>query len=213
MIRPRRIRRISLHPKTKYFKPAGVPLRDLEEIVISFEEFEALRLKDLLGKEQKEAAIEMNISQSTFHRMIAEMHKKIAEALIDGKAIKIEGGNFIMKKKHMKIAVSSYSDNIEKEVSDRFARASYFLIVDLNEKDIVDIKTIKNEYKDAQGGAGIAVAEMVAKQNVDAVITGNIGPRALDLLNQFNIPVYKFNGSINDAIKNFVDEKLIKIKR
>ncbi len=68
----------------------------LEESILMVDEFEAVRLKDLLGLEQEVAAKKMNISQPTFHRLVLSARKKIADALVEGKAIKIEGGNFKM---------------------------------------------------------------------------------------------------------------------
>ena len=90
MPRPRRCRRICFTPYVTYFKPAGVPMRNLEEMELSIDEFEATRLKDLLGMEQADAAKKMNISQPTFCRLIFSARKKIADALVNGKSIKIE---------------------------------------------------------------------------------------------------------------------------
>jgi predicted DNA-binding protein (UPF0251 family) len=94
MPRPRLCRRVWLQPNVTYFKPAGVRMIDLEESILAVDEFEAVRLKDLLGLEQEEAAKKMNISQPTFHRLVLSARKKIADAIVNGKAIKIEGGNF-----------------------------------------------------------------------------------------------------------------------
>jgi len=210
MSRPKRQRRIHLHPSVVYFKPAGIRLRKLKEVVISFEEFEAIRLKDFLQIEQKRAAESMNISQSTFHRIIIQARKKISDALVNGKAIKIEGGNFIMKKKsvnNIKIAISSTSNSIEGDVDSRFGRCPFFLIVTL-EKEELKFQAIENMKKDMQGGVGIAIAQMLANENIDIVITKNIGPRALDVLKQFQIDVYQYEGSIREAIKNFKEKKL-----
>jgi predicted DNA-binding protein (UPF0251 family) len=69
-------------------------MRELEEVILSVEEFEAVRLKDLEGLEQEQCAKKMNISQPTFHRLVLSARKKIADAIVNGKAIKIEGGNF-----------------------------------------------------------------------------------------------------------------------
>jgi len=66
----------------------------LEESSITFDEFEAIRLKDFEGLEQEECAQKMNISQPTFHRLILSARKKVADAIVNGKALKIEGGNF-----------------------------------------------------------------------------------------------------------------------
>lgn len=94
MVRPRLCRRVRFSPDVTYFKPRGVPMRNLQETVLGIEEFEAVRLKDLEGLEQEECARKMNISQPTFHRLITLARKKIADAIINGKAIKIEGGSF-----------------------------------------------------------------------------------------------------------------------
>jgi predicted DNA-binding protein (UPF0251 family) len=113
MPRPPKCRRVAFLPETTYFKPAGIPLRVLDEVRLSVEEAEAIRLKDLEGLEQAPGAERMNISRPTFQRVLASARRKIADALLNGKAIKIEGGNFevappgVVQKevKNMKIAV------------------------------------------------------------------------------------------------------------
>ena len=92
MPRPRICRRVKFLPETTYFKPAGVPLRELEEVVLTVDEFEAIRLKDMERLEQEECAKKMKISQPTFFRLLNSARKKIADAIVNGKAIKIEGG-------------------------------------------------------------------------------------------------------------------------
>jgi predicted DNA-binding protein (UPF0251 family) len=96
MSRPRICRRVYFEPNVTYFKPAGIRLVDLEEMVWSVDEFEAVRLKDLLQLDQETAARKMKISQPTFHRLVTSARKKIADAIINGKAIRIGGGNFKM---------------------------------------------------------------------------------------------------------------------
>ncbi len=94
MSRPPKCRRVAFIPQITYFKPAGIPLRILEEVCLSVEEAEAIRQKDLEGLEQEECAQRMNISRPTFHRVLESARQKIADALLHGKAIRIEGGNF-----------------------------------------------------------------------------------------------------------------------
>ena len=94
MPRPRLCRRVYFNPSVTYFKPRGVRLRDLNESILTIDELESVRLKDLEGLEQETAAKKMNISQPTFHRLVLSARKKIADAIVNGKAIKIEGGNF-----------------------------------------------------------------------------------------------------------------------
>ncbi|MFZ3100075.1 MAG: DUF134 domain-containing protein, partial [Minisyncoccales bacterium] len=89
-VRPRLCRNVKFNPQVNYFKPRGIPVRCLEAVEMSLEEMEALRLKNLEGLEQTEAAQKMNTSQSTFARILASANQKIADALINGKAIRIE---------------------------------------------------------------------------------------------------------------------------
>jgi predicted DNA-binding protein (UPF0251 family) len=89
-------RRVSSIPPITYFKPAGIPMATLSEVKLLVEEAEAIRLKDLEGLEQEECAQKMNISRTTFSRILDSARQKIADALLNGKAIRIEGGNFEM---------------------------------------------------------------------------------------------------------------------
>lgn len=96
MARPRRIRRIFFQPDTTYFKPAGISLAHLEEVVLSFDELEAIRLIDFEQIGQIKAGKKMRISQPTLSRLLKEGRKKITSAIINGYAIKIQGGDFKM---------------------------------------------------------------------------------------------------------------------
>ncbi len=96
MARPCRCRRIRCSPDTTYFKPRGIPLDMLEEINLTLDELEAIRLANFEGLYQEEAAKRMDISRQTFGNIIDSAHKKIADALLNGKALKISGG--IVKK-------------------------------------------------------------------------------------------------------------------
>ena len=87
--RPRLCRQVNFDLNVTYFKPQGIPLVELDEVELSLEEMEAVRLKNLEGLEQTEAAEKMHTSQSTFQRILASANKKIADALVSGKAIKI----------------------------------------------------------------------------------------------------------------------------
>lgn len=89
MPRPFKKKCIRYSPTVLYFKPRGVPLSGLEEVVLYRDEVEALRLKDVEGMDQSECAKLMNISQSTFQRIITAAHQKTALAVIRGKALKI----------------------------------------------------------------------------------------------------------------------------
>ena len=90
MPRPRSRRRIRFNPSVTYFKPRGVPVRNLEIVEITSEEMEALRLKNIKNLDQIECAKKMNTSQSTFQRILVSAYEKISDALIEGKAIRIK---------------------------------------------------------------------------------------------------------------------------
>jgi predicted DNA-binding protein (UPF0251 family) len=96
MGRKKRLRWVGFQPGITYFKPRGVTLASLEEVGLTFDELEAIRLSDLDGQDQIKAAKKMKVSQSTFQRILTAAHRKIAEALVEGKAIKVEGGEVVM---------------------------------------------------------------------------------------------------------------------
>ncbi len=89
MPRPRLCRKIKFNPQITYFKPQGVPLRNLTIVELTTEEMEAYRLRHLKNLDQKEAAQKMHTSQSTYQRILVSAYRKTADALINGKAIKI----------------------------------------------------------------------------------------------------------------------------
>jgi len=88
-MRPRKCRRIECKINANYFKPRGIPMTDLEEISLSLEELEAIRLADAEELYHEEAAERMNVSRPTFGRMLQMGRKKIADCVVNGKALKI----------------------------------------------------------------------------------------------------------------------------
>ena len=94
MPRPKRHRLVSSPPIMEGFKPFGIPMKDLEPVVLLYEEYESIRLSDYEGLKQVESAERMNVSRPTFTRIYEKARRSIAQALIEGKAIFIEGGNY-----------------------------------------------------------------------------------------------------------------------
>jgi uncharacterized protein len=92
MARPVICRRVCWMADSDYFKPRGVPLRQLEEVALGVDELEAIRLADLGGMYQEDAAAKIGVSRQTFGNIIASAHRKVADALVNAKALKIEGG-------------------------------------------------------------------------------------------------------------------------
>ncbi|MCK4553993.1 NifB/NifX family molybdenum-iron cluster-binding protein [Candidatus Parcubacteria bacterium] len=121
----------------------------------------------------------------------------------------------------MKIAISSTGKNLESEIDARFGRCPYFLIVEIDDKEISakggsafggkSVKAIENTAAGQMGGAGITAAEIVANEKVSAVITTNLGPRALSVFEQFRIKIYQGQGKIKDAIQKFIKGELTEI--
>jgi predicted DNA-binding protein (UPF0251 family) len=99
MARPHKCRYIKHAPEIKYFKPWGIPLSSLEEVVLGVDEYESLRLADLEALSQEEAAKRMKISRATFGRVIEKARQTVIDAIVNGKAIRIRGGNYRTSKK------------------------------------------------------------------------------------------------------------------
>lgn len=94
MVRPPKSRLVHIDPKISYFKPRGIPMVDLQEVQLTVDELEALRLADLMCMSHEEAGAHMGVSRATFGRIVAHARKVVADALIHAKAINVEGGNY-----------------------------------------------------------------------------------------------------------------------
>lgn len=210
MPRPSKCRRVEFLPNVTYFKPAGVPLKNLEEVSMSVEEVEAVRLKDLEGLEQEQGAEKMNISRPTFQRILASARQKIADALLSGKAIRIEGGNFEIPLKQSKmdgkVAISASTPALDANIDPRFGRCPYFIIIN---PVTMEFETLDNTGAATGDGAGIATAQTLARKNIEALITGNCGPNAYDALKAAGITVITdISGKVKDAVEDYKAGKL-----
>lgn len=215
MPRPKKCRMVDAAPGVRLFKPQGIPARLLEEIYLSFEGYEALRLADLEGLRQDEAAERMKVSRQTFGRILSEARKAVTEAIVQGLVLRIEGGEYRMadgsgaagaacgdtdvfkqdpkirsrggKTEMRKIAVSSEGSDLDGPVDPRFGRAAGFIIIDPD--------TMASEYVDnavSQGmaqGAGIQAAELMTRHAVGVVLTGYVGPKAFQALSAAGIKI------------------------
>lgn len=94
MVRPIKDRTVAFDPEVNYFKPRGIPMIDLEEATLTVDELEAIRLADLMGMSHEAGGERMGVSRATFGRIIQKAHRTIADAIINGKAINIGGGNY-----------------------------------------------------------------------------------------------------------------------
>jgi len=141
-LRPKSCRRVGSQPNITYFKPRGVPLSELEEVVLTVDEFEAIKLSDHDGLYQEEAAVMMNVSRPTFGRVLNSAHGKIAEALVQAKALRIEGGKVEIaaaitptepREGNMNIAVSSIDG---KTICGHLGKCKDFIIYKTDGKEI-----------------------------------------------------------------------------
>ncbi|MFZ0455646.1 MAG: DUF134 domain-containing protein [Ignavibacteriaceae bacterium] len=98
MPRPRKYRKVCCNPSAYYFKPRGIPMYELEEVIIEYDELESLRLADLLAYSHEESAKEMNISRATFGRILENARKKVADSILNGKSIRINDGELLKNK-------------------------------------------------------------------------------------------------------------------
>lgn len=97
MPRPKCCRQIGVMPGKTCFQPEGATASSFEAVLLTLDEYEAIRLADLEGLYQEQAASRMNISRQTFGRIVEAAHRKVADVLVNGKVLKIEGGSVSMK--------------------------------------------------------------------------------------------------------------------
>ena len=108
----------------------------------------------------------------------------------------------------MKIAISSTGKSLESEVDAKFGRCPYFLIVEIEDKEIKNLNSIENTAKAQMGGTGISASEIVANEKPDAIVTVNIGPRAFSAFKQLGIKIYHGQGKIKNVVQQFIEGKL-----
>jgi predicted DNA-binding protein (UPF0251 family)/predicted Fe-Mo cluster-binding NifX family protein len=238
MARPFKCRRVAFMPGVTFFKPAGIPLRELEEIRLTVEEVEAIRLKDLEGLEQEQGAEKMNISRPTFQRVLASARQKIANALLNGKAIRIGGGNFEIDYrsvydhaanntggiKQMKIAVISEDGTT---ISQHFGRAPLYIVVTAEDGKVINKeKRPKAGHHTFSGGqhpdtapgerhgfdVGAQSRHSAMASTIDdcqILIAGGMGWGAHESLKSRGIETVLTDvGSIDEAVKLFLEGKL-----
>jgi len=186
---------VSALPGITYFKPAGIPLRFLQEVCLSVAQAEALRLKDVEGLEQAEAAVRMGISRPTFQRLVTSARKQVADALLNGKAIRIEGGNF-------QVTPVARDDNENQEYNGgnimkyampvsgsqlmpHFGQASEFMLMDVDKTG----KVLKKETIAVQPHSCGTLPLELARRGVSIVLAGGMGMGPRMAFQQSNIQV------------------------
>ena len=213
MPRPPNCRRIAGKPGACVFKPAGVPACRLQWLNLTLDEFEALRLADLDGLHQEQAATRMRVSRQTFGRILSEARRAVAEAVINGWALHIQGGDYAVNPvetshttqevKMDKIAVSSEGPTLDAALDPRFGRAAGFIVVD---PQTLDFQYVDNGAGQTMAqGAGIQAAETIVQAGARALLTGYVGPKAFMALQAAGIKVAQNleNMSVRQAVERF----------
>ena len=203
MPRPSHCRFISGAPAAVLFKPAGVPARELSEVVMTLDEFEAIRLADGEGLYQEEAARRMGVSRTTFGRILESARRKVAEVLAGGKCLRLEGGHVHRdglsrrdgrapeprpKEKLVKLCIPVTADRgLESPVSGHFGSAPIFMLVDAETRET---RALPNGRAVHEHGA-CRPLEALGGSDVDAVVVGGIGAGALMKLQSAGIRVFR----------------------
>ncbi len=219
MARIPKCRRVEFYPEVTTFRPAGLPGARMEIVSIRIEELEAVRLKDYLGMEQEECAQKMRVSRPTFQRILVEARKKIADALINGKELQIEGGDYCLgegpcrrKGRH----AGNYSDcpyryAYDKSIAAVDATAPVKVVVCSSgdtplavvdgrfgrcaffliwDLDSGEFERLENTGSALNQGAGTGAAREIIQKGARAVIASHIGPKAFALLRQVGVAIF-----------------------
>lgn len=219
---PRRVRHL---PGVMYFKPAGVPLRMLEELALSLDEVEALRLADLQALHQKPAAEQMGISRATFGRIVENARRKVADALVNGKALRMGGGTILFPtafhnvaqltpnqkaSTSMKIAIPT---DDEKTISPHFGQARGFVILTVENGQTIGRETRQRQnscdgHEHEHGGQHCgALVEMIDDCAVVLVCRMGGGPYRR-LLAAGIRPVFTELTNIDEAVRSLLEGTL-----
>jgi predicted DNA-binding protein (UPF0251 family)/predicted Fe-Mo cluster-binding NifX family protein len=188
------------------FKPAGIPARDLEEVTLGLDGAEAIRLADLEGLYQDAAAQRMGVSRQTFGRIIEAARRAVADAIINGKRLRIEGGEIVVKEegeRTMKIAVPVRGTDVD----DHFGHCEGFSVFTLDEKrTIVGEEPLASE---AGCGCKSGIGATLAKMGVTHLVAGNMGDGAVRVLASHGISVTRgAAGSARSAVERFAAGQL-----
>ena len=229
MPRPRKCGRIAARPDVAYFKPRGIPLRELMEVYLPLEGYEAIRLADYEGLKHSEAAQQMKVSRQTYGRILARARRRVADVLVNGHALCIDGGHFVERgrsgdntassslelkttaaqglsgkeEKMSKVAISSEGPSLDDALDPRFGRAAGFIVVD---PETLEFEYLDNGVSQAMAqGAGIQAAEIVARAGAGVLLTGFVGPKAFQALSAAGIKVAQDleNMSVRQALEAF----------
>ncbi|QMS85808.1 NifB/NifX family molybdenum-iron cluster-binding protein [Candidatus Xianfuyuplasma coldseepsis] len=199
----------------RYFKPSGVPRSELQTCSISLDEFEAIRLVDLEGLSQIDAASDMQVSRATIQRLLTSGRKKLVEAILDNCAfevrndiehIKLKGENKMnIEAKPQKVIAFPTSDKVT--IDGHFGHTKEFAIYDVLDTDINHVRYVTPPPHEP----GV-LPKFLHDQGIDVIITGGMGQRAVTLFNNNNIDVIlgakgRIDVNLNEYLGGFLSSQ------
>jgi predicted DNA-binding protein (UPF0251 family)/predicted Fe-Mo cluster-binding NifX family protein len=213
--RPEKVRTIGMVPEFVGFSPEGVAAPDSDALVLTQDELEVIRLVDLEGLDQAEAASRMGIARATVAGICQRAHRTIADALVNGRRLEVAGGNvryapakipdpvaWPMRRKETDVRIAATYDN--GEIFPHFGRTEQFKIY-----DVEDGKVVSSQVVGSNGVGHGALAGLLASGGVDVLICGGIGGGAINALSQAGIQVYAgASGSTDAAVEALLSGNL-----
>jgi predicted DNA-binding protein (UPF0251 family)/predicted Fe-Mo cluster-binding NifX family protein len=182
-------------------KPQGVPASSLGEVVLGFDEAEALRLADLEGLYHEAAARSMGVSRQTFGRIIEIARRKVADAILNGRALRIEGGEINLENQGdriMKIAVPSHDGLVD----EHFGHCKEFLVFRVEKDKLVEEQAIPSP---PDCGCKSGIGAVLARSGITHLVGGNMGEGAFRVLQSQGIRVVRgASGLARAAVEAFV---------
>ena len=224
MARPIKCRKVCRLPENLGFNPQN-PGKNSDAVILNVDEFETLRLIDQAGLSQEECGNYMGVARTTVQQIYTCARKKLADALVDARPLRIEGGQYELcnsdscpmhgdcwkKKSNQKriregntVKIAVPLDENKKDVCPVLARAPYFLFY----KDH-KIRILENPAAEEQGGAGLKAAQFLIDQNADILLTVRCGQNSADVFRAAEMKIYKATQKLaEDNIKEFEAGKL-----
>lgn len=203
------------------FKPAGIPISQLQTLLMNLDEFEAMRLVDYEGLSQIEASEEMQVSRATIQRLLSKARKKIVSAILHNHILEVnnEITNIMLKgeNKHDIVGLDqiivAFPTSDKVTIDAHFGRASYFTIYTIKNNEIIAI-----EYLNPPPHAPGVIPSFLKDHNVNVVITKNMGEKAVELFAQSNIDIIlgasgRMDVNLNEYLAGFLSSTEVSCTR
>ncbi|WP_041139208.1 DUF134 domain-containing protein [Beduini massiliensis] len=226
MARPTRCRRVCMEPAYDCFQPDGVPTR--EEVMMTLDEYETIRLIDLEKRTHEQCAKQMEISRTTVTEIYETARQKLADSVVNGKRLYISGGHYQLcdgtasfccnkkcryaKTSVKKIRIQRKEENQMRiavtyengKVFQHFGHTKQFKFYDVEDK-----KVVKSQIVDTNGQGHGALSEFLTQAGVDMLICGGIGGGAQTALSNTGIPLYGgVTGEADEAVNAYLTGEL-----